>query len=144
MSATPFIRKLPMQDRYNRLPFSPSYEFRATRAFVMQGIEYTLGMPIDKAGIETRRLRQMYDSRMIEAILDEAPVAPAPKKAPAQKAEAKAQKAEAPKVDATPTEASKSALSVDYRGFGRYFVIDAEGKEISGPHSKDEAHKLVK
>jgi ribosomal protein L12E/L44/L45/RPP1/RPP2 len=133
-----------MQDRYNRLPFSPSYEFRATRAFVMQGIEYTIGMPIDKAGIETRRLRQMYDSRMIEAILDAAPAAPAPAKAPAKKAEAKAQKAEAPKVEATPTEANKSALSVDYRGFGRYFVIDAEGKEISGPHSKDEAHKLAK
>lgn len=133
-----------MQNRYNRLPFSPSYEFRATRAFVMQGIEYTLGTPIDKAGIETRRLRQMYDSRMIEAILDEAPTAPAPAKAPAKKAEPKAQKAEPAKVEQQAPEATKSALSVDYRGFGRYFVIDADGKEISGPHSKDEAHKLVK
>lgn len=144
MSATPFIRKLPMQPRYNRLPFSPSYQFRATRAFVMQGIEYTMGTPIDKAGIEVRRLRQMYDSRMIEAILDEAPAAPAPTKAPAKKAEPKAVKAETPKVEINPTEATNSALRVDYRGFGRYFVIDAEGKEISGPHSKDEAHKLAK
>jgi hypothetical protein len=133
-----------MQPRYNRLPFSPAYQFRATRAFVMQGIEYTMGTPIDKAGIETRRLRQMYDSRMIEAILDEAPVAQAPAKAPAKKAEPKAVKAETPKVESKPAEATNSALRVDYRGFGRYFVIDAEGKEISGPHSKDEAHKLAK
>ena len=133
-----------MQDRYNRLPFSPSYEFRATRAFVMQGIEYTMGKPIDKAGIEVRRLRQMYDSRMIEAIMDAAPAAPAPAKAPAQKAEKPAQKAEPAKVEAPAPEANKSALRLDYRGFGRYFVLDAEGNEISGPHSKDEAQKLVK
>lgn len=137
MSATPVTRKPPMQDRYNRLPFSPSYEFRATRAFVMQGIEYTMGMPIDKAGIEVRRLRQMYDSRMIEAILDDAPVAKAPAKAPAKKAETA-------KVEHKAPEANQSALRVDYRGFGRYYVIDAEGKEISGPHSKDEAQKLAK
>ena len=133
-----------MQPRYNRLPFSPSYEFRATRAFVMQGIEYTMGTPIDKAGIEVRRLRQMYDSRMIEPIMDAAPAAQAPAKAPAKKAENKAQKAEPAQVEQQPTEAQTSALRVDYRGFGRYFVIDADGKEISGPHSKDEAHKLVK
>lgn len=144
MSATPYIRKLPMQSRYNRLPFSPAYQFRATRAFVMQGVEYTMGMPMDKAGIETRRLRQMYDSRMIEPILDEEPVAQAPMKASAKKAEPKAVKAETPKVESNPAEATNSALRVDYRGFGRYFVIDAEGKEISGPHSKDEAHKLAK
>lgn len=126
-----------MQNRYNRLPFSPSYEFRATRAFVMQGIEYTMGTPIDKAGIEVRRLRQMYDSRMIEAILDEAPAAKAPAKAPAKKVEPA-------KVEQKAPEANQSAKRVDYRGFGRYFVLDAEGNEISGPHSKDEAQKLVK
>lgn len=133
-----------MQNRYNRLPFSPSYEFRATRAFVMQGIEYTMGMPIDKAGIETRRLRQMYDSRMIDPIMDEAPAAQAPAKAPAKKAEKKAEKAEPAKVEAPAPEANKSAKRIDYRGFGRYFVVDAEGNDISGPHSKDEAQTLVK
>lgn len=131
-----------MQSRYNRLPFSPSYEFRATRAFVMQGVEYLMGTPIDKAGIEVRRLRQMYDSRMIEPVLDAEP-AQAPK-APAKKAVARPEKADAAKVEQPPAEATTSALRIDYRGFGRYFVIDAEGKEVSGPHSKDEAQKLVK
>ena len=110
----------------------------------MQGIEYTMGMPINKADIEVRRLRQMYDSRMIEPIMDAEPAAPAPVKAQAKKAEKQAQKAEAPKVEQTAPEANQSAKRIDYRGFGRYFVLDAEGNEISGPHSKDEAQKLVK
>jgi hypothetical protein len=49
----------------SREPFDPARVFAARKVFRMQGRDYTFDDPIDKDVINMRRLRQLYDQRMI-------------------------------------------------------------------------------
>lgn len=57
--------------RYNRLPFSPSYLFVATRQFILNGVDVPAGGDIDSSGMSIHRMRQLYDSRKIAVKLDD-------------------------------------------------------------------------
>lgn len=114
--------------RLNREPFALEAQYLCVKPFVMAGVSYQLGQIVDTGAIETRRLRLMYEARMIEpvgkqktpALLKPAAKPPAPPPAPV-KAEGK---------------------RAEHRGFGRWFVVDGDGNE-SGPFSKNKAEALV-
>lgn len=134
-----------MQARFNRLPFSSAYRYKAVKPFVMKGISFKLGDEVDTSDIEVRRLRQMYEARMIDPIMDETGMAGQVVNAPAQP-ESKAVKA-TPKVE-KPSKVEKEAPAtggnrLEHRGFGRYFLVDANDEVVAGPMTKDEAQKLA-
>lgn len=120
--------------RYNRLPYSPGATFRCVRSFVMSGTAYSMGDVVDTSGIEDRRLRQMYDARMIE---------PLPEGTPAPKKPAAPVATKAPQPVAEQAQASEGTpLSVEHRGFGRWYVM--RGTEtVSGPHTQAEAQRMA-
>jgi hypothetical protein len=135
-------------DRFYRPAFSPDATFRCVKPFVMNGVAYGLGSEVDTTNIEVRRLRQMYDSRIVE-IAPPASAAgkPAATRAPKKetvamgKAEAPT-KVEAPK-DQPPAESAGIGLRAEHRGFGRYVLVDASGAEVEGPMTKAEADRRV-
>lgn len=136
-------------DRFYRPQFSPDATFRCVKPFVMNGVAYVLGDEVDTTDIEVRRLRQMYDSRIVEIAppadaADKPKAKAAPKKEPVAKAkkEAPAKVVEAPKNE-TPAETSGQGLRAEHRGFGRYFLVNAEGADVEGPMTKDEADRRV-
>lgn len=108
--------------RFNREPFTPQAQFACVKPFVMAGVAYSTGEIVDTAAIETRRLRQMYEARMINAVGQQQ--APALLKPPA------------------PPQVPLGSRSTEHRGFGRWFVIELDGTE-HGPMSKDEAEARV-
>lgn len=116
--------------RSNRLPFSPGYQYKATRPFVMGGVAYTYGDVIDKAGIEDRRLRLMYEARMIEVAEEAAPVARV------------AAVLQPPQKPAKAPEEAPVASTIEHRGFGRWYVVKGQ-ETVSGPHTQAEAQKLI-
>jgi sarcosine oxidase gamma subunit len=129
-----------MDRRYNRQPFSTHQTFVVTKPFVMDGQHYVRGDLVPTDGIEPRRLRQMWDNRMIDA-------ASAAPETPAQALQERAKPAAAPvarqKQESAPqiTQEPPAARRVEHRGFGRYFVVDEGGKE-HGPMSNDEAQAM--
>lgn len=95
--------------------YTPSSKFKAAKPFTMDGVNYTFDDPVDVTGIEPRRVRLMFDARLIEVDeRDEGKRKPAPKPAPAQSA---------------PTGSHK----IKSGGFGRWYVADAEGENVAGP-----------
>lgn len=113
--------------RTQREPFTPDAQFACVKPFVMSGTAYAAGQLVDTGGIEVRRLRQMYESRMINPVARQQQAAllkPAPKREPE------------PVV-------APGARRADHKGFGRWYVIDADGKEIAGPLTKEEAEAQV-
>lgn len=114
--------------RFHREPFSPQAQFRCVKPFVMAGVAYSLGDVVDTAAIETRRLRQMYEARMIDAAAaQDAPTAQVASRA-----------AEGP----GPSRATPGAARAEHRGFGRWFVIGADGAE-SGPFTREVAESRL-
>lgn len=105
--------------RFNREPFNPQAQFTCVKPFVMAGVSYSYGDVVDTAAIEPRRLRQMHEARMIDALT-------------AQRTAALLK----------PPVAKPTAARAEHRGFGRWFVIDASGVE-NGPMSKEAAEALV-
>jgi hypothetical protein len=120
-----------------RPSFAPDNKFSCVKPFVMNGVAYGLGDLVDTKNIEVRRLRQMYDTRMIDVASADAKPAPQPPKQAQPKKAAPAKAKEKPPVDAG------KGLRAEHRGFGRYFVLDADGKEVAGPITKDEADARV-
>lgn len=57
--------------QYNRLPFSLSYLFVATRDFLLNGVELTAGADIDDTGMSAHRMRQLYEGRKIAVKVDD-------------------------------------------------------------------------
>lgn len=106
--------------RLNREPFSPDAQFVCLKPFVMGGVAYVAGSVVDTAEVELRRLRQMYEARIID---------PAPR----------AQKAALLKPPVRQQEALAPSRRIEHRGFGRWYVLDESGNEVSGPLSKEEA-----
>lgn len=146
------------------LPFSPLYDFVAARVVTINGQNLNPGDPVDKEGLGERRLRQMYESRIITPVAPEVIPVPTNKKGSKKKPVAELQEP-APKADSQPeaidtqTDAEEAAsepveavvaepaatsgLRAEHRGFGRYFVLDAEGVEVAGPLTKVEANAMV-
>lgn len=126
------------------LPFSPSYDFQATKPVTLNGRAYVPGDRIEKDGLGARRLRQLYESRIISPI---APPAAALLAAPERAEEvvvpvATVETAEAPQeASEAPQEGIVSAdgLQAVHRGFGRWYVVDAAGQDVAGPLTKEEA-----
>lgn len=108
--------------RYNREPFNPEAQFACVKPFVMSGVAYQLGEIVDTGTIEARRLRQMYEARMIEVAKDKTPALLKPAVKPVAKT-------------APPPAAERRA---EHRGFGRWYVMEPDGSE-SGPFSKEVA-----
>lgn len=111
--------------RFNREPFVPEAQYKAIKPFVMSGVAYAPGQLVKTDAIETRRLRQMYESRIVEMV-------PVEKTAALLKPTAKPAKPQPP---APPVKPKRHA---EHRGFGRWFVIEADGSE-HGPFTKDVA-----
>lgn len=98
----------------------------------MNGISYGLGDAVDTKNIEVRRLRQMYDARIID-------VAQAVERSATKPKAVKAEKPHPPKAPETPPAQVGTGLRAEHRGFGRYFLLDEEGNEVAGPMSKEDA-----
>jgi len=142
------------------LPFSPLYDFVAARVVTINGQNLNPGDPVDKEGLGERRLRQMYESRIITPVAPEVIAEPTPKKASKKKPAAEPVEAAlepeatdtAPEDESATSEApvpavgepvSASGLYSEHRGFGRYFVLNADGVEVAGPLTKAEAKTMV-
>jgi len=97
----------------------------------MSGRSYMPGDAVPVDNVEPRRVRQMWDMRVIENGTPK-PVASKVSAAPADK-----QKAVVP----APAP-EKPRLRVEHRGFGRHYVIAEDGAE-TGPLTKEEAEKFV-
>lgn len=122
------------------LPFSPDYDFQAVKPVTLNGQAYTPGDRIEKGDLGARRLRQLYEARIISPLAptDAAllKAAPAPQEAPRAPSE--------PEAEETPEEATSGPVESSgkqalHKGFGRWYVVDADGNELAGPMTKDEA-----
>ena len=117
-----------------RRPFSLDSSFKAGRPFVMNGVTYNFDDPVSVQGIEPRRLRQMYDARMIEVVDEAAGIKPA---APVIKIKTPP----APPPEVTPVAEVARGPALRHKGFGRFEVVDAAGKVLAGPLPKEQAER---
>lgn len=116
-----------------RRPFSLDSSFKAGRPFVMNGVTYNFDDPVIVRGIEPRRLRQMYDARMIEVTDDTEGAKPA--------VAVKVKPAAAPPREETPIADEARGPMLRHKGFGRFEVVDAAGKVLAGPLPKEQAER---
>jgi hypothetical protein len=133
------------------LPFSPLYDFMACKPVTINGAAYQPGDRMSteaRDGLGERRLRQMYESRLIT------PIPPEPVPALLQAA---AEPASEPLpdyawsdagggggdggFDPMATEAAPAVTAV-HKGFGRWFIVRPDGTE-EGPMTKAEADAIV-
>lgn len=151
----------------DKLPFSPHYDFQARKVMTLNGRAYVPGETIDKEGLGDRRLRQLYDFRMITPTAPEQlpPVATTNPPAPTGEgfADTEHDNDDAPTDDGTDLEsrgdtadgdqdgtaddAAQDAATdelprVEHRGFGRWFLMLADGTE-EGPLKKADADKAL-
>jgi len=120
--------------KHYQMPFTPHQDFVCVKPFVMGGRAYERGDEVDTKGIEGRRLRQMYEARMVDGkARTEAPLAEPAATVAAQE----------PEAATAPPQPASGGLSVVHKGFSRYFVMDAEGRQLHGPVTKAEAEALV-
>ncbi len=99
----------------------------------MNGVSYNFDDPVNVSGIETRRLRQMYDARMIEAIDALAPL-PRPVAPP---------RAVAAPVVASDTPVGSGVPWLRHKGFGKFEVVDKAGNVVAGPLAKEQAERAL-
>ena len=123
------------------LPFSPYYDFRVVKPMTIGGKALVMGDPFPTEGLPPRRLRQMFEARMISPLPPEVlPITPANGAAGAAQAGQGAGGTEPPPDTATrPT----GPLTAKHRGFGKWYVMDAADDEVSGPHTREEAERLA-
>ena len=146
------------------LPFSPLYEFQVCRSLTINGIDY---VPGDRMATEARdalgerRLRQMYERRQITPIAPE--VLPALVQAdpvvgvvvemdgeidegaggePIEKHAADGVTLPPADLSLPPIEANADGLHAVHKGFGRWYVVAADGTE-QGPMTKEQAEAQV-
>jgi hypothetical protein len=120
---------------YQQRIFNPESKFKALRPFTMNGHQYGYDEPVDVTGIEVRRVRQMFDARLIDT--DTGSATP-----PQKAAEPPKQQAQAKPVAAA--EEAPAAASVRHKGFGRYEVVDAAGNTLATAASKEQAEEELK
>ncbi len=155
------------------LPFSEGYEFTVRRVATISGVQYGPGDLLCKDGLNPRRLRQMYELRLISPVVPDGSH-PVPVKRPTYKtakvpvmaaqeaAQPLAEPVEAPQPDIGPGEPVEpvtqpvaasdqepvetvqgAPAKAEHRGFGRWFVTMPDGTEV-GPMSKDQAETMVR
>jgi hypothetical protein len=123
---------------YERLPFQIESKFKVVKPFTMNGIPYWYDEPVDITGIEPRRVRQMWDARMIEVMpAADKPVQATEKPAKATKTEAAPTPASAEK----PVVEASQEPRLEHRGFGKYEIVDAAGNVLAGPLPKEQAER---
>ena len=132
----------------DRAAFTLESAFRALRPFVLNGRRLNYEDPVDTAGIEPRRLRQMWEARLIDVSLD----APSPR--PAEKATAKrvSAKAAQPPTSApkdnpapvAPPQAQRQSARLVYAQFGKYDVVASGGEVVAKGLTKPEAEEVVR
>lgn len=98
-----------MAQRY----YTPESKFKAGRPFTMNGETYNFDDPVDVTGIEPRRLRLMFEARLLE--VDTRPAAQRKRSAPVQEAKA------------------SGAYKVKNGGFGRWYITNADNENVEGP-----------
>lgn len=145
------------------LPFSPLYEFQVCRVVTINGVEYKPGDRMDteaRDALGERRLRQLYERRTIT------PIAPAALPAlvqagpvdgveaqmdgePGQGEQVDGATADGEQLDPVaeqggdaPAEHPASGLTAVHKGFGRWYVVAADGTE-DGPMTKEQAEAKV-
>ena len=117
----------------HRRAYDPGAEFMARRQFVIAGVSLNYDDPIDKTGIEERRLKNMFEARLIE--ID--PRTPAERAKAADRA-AKARKAAeaptpapapegSPEGSVGPGTTAKARVEPEPSGFGYYRIMDGAG-----------------
>ena len=133
---------------YQPLPFSTAYDFVAAKPVTLNGAVLNPGDPVDKEGLSPRRLRQLYEARIISPkapdVIPASAVQPPPQE-PAQEPQEPAQEPDSPDAGSEPGAipvAVQEGASIEHRGFGRYFAVNPDGTEV-GPMSKAEAQKLI-
>ena len=128
----------------DRTPFSLESAFKANRPFLLNGVRLTYEDPVDKTGIEPRRLRQMWEHRLIE-VSAASPAPKPPEKPPAKRVAAKAERpAPSPQKPAEePPAPTGGTAHVVYAQFGKWDVVDASGAVLLKGVSKDEAQSRL-
>lgn len=106
---------------YERRHYSEESKFKAGKPFTMNGVQYTFDDPVDMTGVQARQLRLMFDARLIE--VDDRP----------EKARVK----HTPKKEVTPS--ADAAYKAKHKGFGDWYVVNAEGENVAGPFKGKEA-----
>lgn len=112
----------------------PAWGFMATRAVVVNGVQYQIGDPVDTSNLSFRRVRQMMDNRQIapyagvRVAVDEGGIerdrgAPQPQAKPVDEAPTQPQEADSSK-------AVTVAVSAEHRGFGRYTIRRVDTGEV--------------
>ena len=139
---------------FARPAFDPSATYKAQRPFTLSGVSLTYEDPVDLAGIEERRVRQMYDARLItmdtrtaeeRAALAAAPASPAGKPKPTKAATAAKNKK--PAQATKPAPAAKPTTGKPVRvneGFGKFGVKDAAGELVLTGAPKADADAKLK
>lgn len=127
--------------RFNHpLPFSPLYDFQVLRVVTINGRQYKPGDRLDKADLSERRLRQMYENRVVSPLPPD--VLPALLQAPRKEAEPVAVEPAGQEIDPDNGEDVQTASDTGkvpvHKGFGRWFVVHADGTE-DGPMTRAEA-----
>lgn len=153
----------------DKLPFSPHYDFQARKVMTLNGRAYVPGETIDKEGLGDRRLRQLYDFRMITPTAPEQlpPVITTTASVPTGEtfAETDSDNDDALQADGADFETDGSTIEgdqdgqdnaqdnadqdtaaelprIEHRGFGRWFLMLADGTE-QGPLAKAAAEKAI-
>lgn len=123
------------------LPFSPYYDFRVLKPVTINGQALKLGDPLPKDAVSPRRLRQMFESRMISPLPPEVlPATPASGATEAGHGDNGDWGANPPA--ATPARAS-GPLKAAHKGFGKWHLFDRDGNEVGGPYERAEAERLA-
>jgi hypothetical protein len=132
--------------------FAPTGYYKALRPFTMNGRDYNYDEPVDMTGIEPRRVRLMWENRMIEH-------APPPESAPQKPAKAPLAAKKAPAKEPTPEPAPApmeapvapveapaapaAGLRMVSKGFGRWDIVDATGTVVESGITKADAERRV-
>jgi hypothetical protein len=119
--------------------FSDQHEFVAMQPFMFDGVDYNFGDPIDKSGMDVRKIKQLCEHRyIIPASLAHEDL----RKHMTGTVKAKVTvKAPAPVVEAV--EAPQGGFKALHKGFGRWYVVDANGNEVSPAMKQAEAESMA-
>ena len=133
--------------------YAPTGFYKARRPFTMDGRDYNYEEPVDLKNVEPRRVRLMWEAKLIDhAPAPEASVpvpvpAPEPVKAPvtARKRAAKEAPPTVEEAAPAPPVASESpaGLRMVHKGFGKWDVVDILDAVIASDLAKPDAQKLV-
>ncbi len=128
--------------RYHLLPFSPLYDFQACKPVTINGTAYQPGDRMDSAArdaLGARRLRQMYEARIITPLPPDAVPAVLQAGEMVERAEIAPADGEMAEADAVP---AGRATEIEHRGFGKWYATMNDGT-VQGPMTREAAEALL-